>query len=106
MGEVIKFPTKFVRDWLIVEKGFREMLDEAQVSLEMKNSICSTMKSYWEKYDKEIPVTLPQLSNQDDMQNVTTAIDNLAEEFHKIMSQVMLDLFKIETELYMAKYGL
>jgi hypothetical protein len=57
-GEVINFPTKTVRDWLIIERAMNESLLESQLSPPAQARLVERMKSFYETLQLDFNFTI------------------------------------------------
>ena len=107
-SNVINFPTEAVRDWVLVEKSIKNIMQQADASPEMIKEVCGRMKEIWEKYKIEFKfsVELPTLSNFPEAlrkeidESLKKAFETFAEQIHEYTSQVLFDRLLLEIELY------
>jgi hypothetical protein len=105
---VIEFPTRVVREWIMVEKTIREVLEQAGASPEMTKEVCARMKGVYEKYNRMLTLALklplPEYLSMEQRRAIDDAIRNAVEDFkkqiHEYSSQVLLDRLCLEIELY------
>lgn len=58
MDNVVNFPTKSVRDWLIIEKAMYEALESAPVATSVKGRLVDRMKAFYEFAKKDFDISV------------------------------------------------
>lgn len=105
---IIEFPTRAVREWIMIEKTIRGVLEEAGASPEMTEEVCARMKDVYEKYNHmftlALKLPLPEYMSFEERSAVDDAIRNAVEglkmDIHEYTSQVLFDRLRLEIELY------
>jgi len=114
MADIIKFPTKEIRDWRLLEKSFISILTEANASDEMKAYVINRMKKVVStKFDREFKLSfdLQNLSNissetQEAINKmINDGIENLSKQIHAYTNEMLFDRLLLEIELYKLKNG-
>ena len=105
---VINFPTRAVREWVMVEITIRDVLEEAGASSKMIKEICARMKDLYEKYNQRYTFALKlplsdhvPLEQQRAIEDaVRNAVEGLEMDIYEYSSQVLFDRLCLEIELY------
>lgn len=58
MGEVVDFPTRSVRDWLIIERALHDALSSHQISDAVRARLTERMKSFYEFLDVDFSFSI------------------------------------------------
>ena len=104
-SNVIEFPTRAVRDWIILERTFRGILERSGAPPEMMEEVCARMKEAIEKFNGQFKfaLELPPLPERlkkiidDALQRATK---ELADQVHEYTNQLIFDRLQLEVELY------
>jgi len=107
-SNITNFPTQAVRDWVLVERSIKDIMQQADASQEMIKEVCRRMKEVWEKYKIEFKFSLelPSLPNfpaglrKEIVESVQKAFKPFSEQIHEYTSQVLFDRLLLEIELY------
>jgi hypothetical protein len=109
VSNVIQFPIRAVREWIILERSFRGILERSGASPEMMEEVCARMKEAQEKFDCEfkLALELPPLP-----EGLKTIIDGamqkatkeLADQVHEYTNQLRLDRLQMEIQLYKLRH--
>ena len=104
-SNVIQFPTRAVREWIILERHFQDILERSGASPEMTEEVCARMKEAAEKFNGEFKfaLELPPLPEGlkgiiDDA--IQKAAKILADQVHEYSWKIMLDRLQLEIDLY------
>lgn len=105
MAEIIEFPTHDVRDWIIRERTFRNILKQSGASPEMTEEVCSRMKVAMEKFNGNFKITLdlpplPEGSKRIIDHAIQNARKELADQIHEYTGNLILDRLQLEIDLY------
>lgn len=110
-SNVIKFPTKAVRDWALVEKAIKDTMQLAGASPEMMTEVCGKMKEVWEKYNLKftfnmlLPGNFPEELRTVIEDSLRNAVEELAKQIHEYSNQVLFDRLLLEVQLYKVRHG-
>lgn len=108
-SNVIEFPTRAVRDWVVMERTIQEIMQEGGGSTEMIKEVCGRMKETWEKYNTqfgfalELPQLPPVLARAIN-DSVQKAIKDLVDQIHEYTSKIFYDRLLLEIELYKLRH--
>ena len=58
MGTVVSFPTKSVRDWLIIERAMKDKFSELSVAAPVQNRLIEQMQAFYHLLDFQFNFTL------------------------------------------------
>ena len=104
-SNVIPFPTHAVREWIIIERTIRDILEEGGASPEMTKEVCARMKEVSEKFQARFEFTyqtppLPEGVRTAIQDSINKALKTFADKLREYTSNLMLDRLKLEIELY------
>lgn len=103
MSNIIRFPSKSVRDWTSIECGLTDIIIEAGVSQTVKEHILKRMKLAFDSMQTEFTFNIP-LSESALNNNISNDIESqLTEQIRKYTAQVFIDRLKLEIELCHAR---
>ena len=105
---IIEFPTRAVREWIMVERTIREVLEQVGASAEMTEEVCARMKDVYERYNRmftlALKLPLPEYLSLDQRRaiddSIRNAVEGLTKEIHDYSSQVLFDRLCLEIELF------
>ena len=101
MGQVIAFPTADERSWRLIESGLREGLRDGKAPVDAIDWICRDLKPRYFacqdglSFSLEIPAGCEK--------PVSFAVEQMTSFLHKATDRMMLEMAKLEAELYAAK---
>jgi hypothetical protein len=103
MGEIVQFSDLGVRDWKIIEASLRDALQSIGLSADAIEWICNDLKPrYFAGTDNlSFSISAPTECRA----AVQETANQLIVFFHKATTQMMLEMAKLEVELYLAKSG-
>jgi len=85
MAKILRFPTKSVRDWTIVEKALRKVLDGTPADQTAKDTIVERMKPVYElcnrSFSASVELPLPQSAGAQDRQRVVDAVQQAIQQY-------------------------
>ena len=93
MGTVVSFPTKSVRDWLIIERAMKDKFSELSVAAPVQNRLIEQMQAFYHLLDFQFnfsldisfPDTLTKEQTSaichDIRQQVTAAVEKHLQDF-------------------------
>lgn len=104
-SNVIEFPIRAVREWIILERSFRVILERSGASPEMMEEVCARMKEAQEKFNGEFKFALELPPLPEELKRIIDgaiqkATKELADQVHEYTNQLRLDRLKLEVELY------
>lgn len=104
MAEIIQFPNFGERDWRIIEASLRDVLQSGNLSIEAIDWICKDLKPRYlaGTDDLSFSINAPVECHA----AIQETANQLISFFHKATSRMMLEMAKLEVELYMAKQGI
>ncbi|MGD0764227.1 MAG: hypothetical protein ABR929_13745 [Roseiarcus sp.] len=108
MAEIVNFPTKSVRDWLIVERALNDILSQARVSPAAHARIIDRMKAFYSTLDNDFTFSV----NASFPHNITEAqaaslvsqigeklVVDLSEQLHAFTYKLFVERLNVEAEL-------
>ena len=112
MADIIPFPTKSVRDWVVLEKTFRDALanngvtDPAAIA-----HIVGRMRPFVDLCNRDfsdsVPLTLPGNTTIEQHAALRSALEDAFGRFEKsrqqLTNELLLDRLIVETTLYFAQ---
>jgi hypothetical protein len=110
-GEVINFPTKTVRDWLIIERAMNESLLETQLSPPAQARLVERMKSFYETLQLDFNFTIkaefPDLLSREQIGAVCMQVSEkvgmaAAEKLQAFTNKLFFDRLAVEIDLCLA----
>ena len=101
MGEVIAFPAFDERQWRFIEEGLRAVLAEENAPADAIDWICEDLKPRYLACTNSLSVSLKVPDECADA--VNSIVKQLTDFFHDTTSRMMLEMAKLEAELYAAK---
>lgn len=103
MAEIIQFPKLGERDWRIIESSLRDTLQSNNMSAEAIDWICKDLKPrYMAGTDSlSFSINAPVECHA----AIQETADKLISFFHQATTRMMLEMAKLEVELYMAKWS-
>ncbi|MBU0908248.1 MAG: hypothetical protein KJ717_01695 [Proteobacteria bacterium] len=112
MQNIIKFPTKKVRDNVLIEKCIKEILNQTPADENIKNEITKRSLEIWNKYQCEFPpisIKIPENIAEKDRLLIEESIKNGFEIFesslHDHMNIIILERIQTEIKLYFLESG-
>ncbi len=111
MAQIIEFPDLTSRQWRDMEPAIEEVLQRAAAPPEMRTEVKTAMKAHVEKiskrFDGSVELRLPGHLDSDQVETaqaaVRRAVSEVASWFHGIINQMLIDLLRLECELYLAR---
>lgn len=108
MSEIINFPTKAVRDNMLVEKTIKDILDKTPANEETKKEIINRVVEIFNMYQCEFsPVfdlSLPDTITEDEKRKLLKSIENSYKEFEKAlhdhMNKIIFERIQAEIKIY------
>ena len=108
MAEIIEFPSEQVRTWTDWERIYRQALARASASSDMIETVVSRMKLHHQIVLRmtRVPfaITVPPLIDPADVTTVDKSLDgalrNLEVHVHRVINDLLIQLFKLEMEVY------
>jgi len=114
MDNIIKFPTKQVRDKASIEKTIQDILKQTPLSQEMIDELTERHLGIWERYKCEFPtnfsIPFPASSTEDEQKNIIKSLELGIKDFEKSlndhMNALILERINAESRLYAFEKGL
>jgi hypothetical protein len=111
MAKIFEFPGLGLRDWRELEPAFEKVLQQAQAPPEMRAEVIAAMKIHVQKlarkYEGSMDLQLPARLDPDEIAAVQAAVheavSNVASWFHEVTSEMLGEIFRLETELCIAR---
>lgn len=111
MAEILEFPSEQVRTWTDWERIYRQALARASASGDMIETVVARMKQHHQIVLRmnRVPfaITLPPLADPQDVANIDKSLDgalrNLEVHVHRVVNDLLMQLFKLEMEVYYLK---
>lgn len=107
MADILRFPTKSVRDWRIIEEALNRTLIQAGADDSTRAAIIDRMKSFCSKIAKEFDfsfdLSLPSLTREqrDALQDsLERGVQRAASQIHEMTSEILLDRLLLEIRLH------
>lgn len=108
MDNIIKFPTKMVRDNALIEKCLKDILDQTPANDAVKNEITKRALKVWNKYQcsfQPISFAIPgHISGEDKSlisESIKEGVQSFSKELHDHMNVIILDRIQTEIKLYL-----
>ena len=80
MGEILNFPTKPVRDWLLIERKLKTQLSNLQAPPTVQDRLSDKMKAFYQELDVpfnfKIDVPFPSSISKDQVRAICGGISN------------------------------
>jgi len=112
MAKIIAFPTKAVRDWQIIEKALRKVLDGTAADQPAKDTIVERMKPVYElcnrsfSFSVDFPLT-GSVSVQE-RQAVVDAVERSIQQYElgvqQLIDEILLERLSMEIQRYYEAY--
>ncbi len=82
MDNIINFPTKSVRDWLVIERAMKEALEKSAAPPTAQERIVQRMKAFYDLLDPDlnfsIPVQFPGTISNEETLAISTQVSERA----------------------------
>jgi hypothetical protein len=110
-GELINFPTKTVRDWLIIERAMNESLLESRLSPPAQARLVERMKAFYETLQLDFNFTInaefPSSLSQEQIGAICMQIGEKAgmtatEKLQAFTNKLFFDRLTVEIDLCFA----
>lgn len=111
MADVVAFPTKAVRDWIIIERELNNVLSTAGLSTDSMTMITERMKAFYEtldaKFDLSGSVSIPGPLSAAQLSAILNAINvdigrKCSEQLQAFTNRLFMDRLKREIEVHLA----
>ncbi len=103
MGDVINFPGINERSWHDLGPQIQDILRDAGAPAACAEWVCADLKPRFLAIQAEQRLSIPAPPNCE--RAVNAAVDACAKFFHGVTDRVLLELVKLELELWGAKLG-
>ncbi len=92
MAEIIKFPTKEIKTWNLLEKKIRKIMEEEDAPEKVIDTVIDRMKSAYKEYyfSYQLPYSDSETFSDEFINNIKSLNKALEEYFVKIMSSRIL----------------
>jgi hypothetical protein len=108
MGDIVNFPTKSVRDWLIIERAMNEAFSRDRVSSSVQTRLVERMKSFYKLLELDFNFTInakfPSVISQDQINAICSEIgENIgavgSEKLQAFTHKLFFDRLEVEMDL-------
>lgn len=107
MENIVNFPTKSVRDWLIIERALYDALKQAPVSASVEQRLVEKMKSFYQIMQRDfnfaiqpIEAPLPQAQLNAICSDIGKKMSvALNEQIHAFTNEIFFERFNREVEV-------
>ena len=108
MGELISFPGRPYRDWALIEKSIREVLQESNASMNMQNTICVRIKEFFVKFNKEFNWEFSlKVKGEEEAEEIKKEVEKNAsiiqQQIQSLFNEILFDRLLLEIEIYNLK---
>ncbi len=110
MDNLLKFPSKDVRDWVTIEKTIREIYNNENLPSELIDSIIERFKPIWTKFNQKapyIPSSIPFSGSPEKFEPINriinTEISNVEKYFRGTINEALLEILGLITEIQTIK---
>jgi len=108
MTKILDFPTKVVRDWRVIEKALRDVLDGTPADQIAKETIIARMKPVYELCNRSFSITvdvpLPESTSVHERRDVENAIQRAMQQYefglHQLTNEILLERLTMEIKRY------
>lgn len=95
MSEIIKFPSKKVRDWIGIEEGILSMLRENGVNTEAQKELLANMKDFYELLHMDFEFSI----FGDNTATIKSDMERLSAALQDRSNRLAVDRFNREIEI-------
>ena len=108
MGKILEFPTKPVRDWMLVEATLRGILDRTPADERAKQTILTRFRTFFDLCNKthsaKIALPLPASMTEAEREAIADAVAVAFGEYEQwlqhYVNQLLLERLTLEIERY------
>jgi len=108
MDNIVTFPTKFVRDWLIIERAMNDVFSQNEISPSAQARLTERMKSFYETlqldFNFTIEVQFPDVLSNDQARSICSQIGEKigaasSETLQAFTNKLMIERLYVEIDL-------